>query len=158
MEERNDLVINYLPLAKKTAGAFWALPFEDRYQEACVVLIEAAEKRDPNRPFGPFARKCIRFKLIRESGRETYIDRKYGVVDSDTVEVVSRENHFDRIETRADLKMFLSSLTSKQQMLLKLLASGNGQRTCARVMETSQASVSRMLAEIRELAEGELVA
>jgi RNA polymerase sigma factor (sigma-70 family) len=80
-EERNDLVLQYLPLAKSMAKNARSLPFEDATQEAVMGLIRAAEGYDKGHgtAFSTYAKYWIIDALQRAAIKELPVHVPSGI-------------------------------------------------------------------------------
>ena len=141
MSKLDALVLRYRPLAKKLCATFATLDFDDRYQEACMGLLSAAREWDGVRPFGPFAKAVIVNRLLRLQDREG-IRRKFQRRLNDAKDPV---NYEVRAVSRMSVMAFMSSLTSKERVLVHRLMLGDNQHKAAAYLETSQPTVSRMV-------------
>jgi RNA polymerase sigma-B factor len=82
MQAREELVVRHLPLARKLAGRYARTqePFEDLYQVACLGLVKAIDRFDPNRgvTFASFAVPTILGELkrhFRDKGWSVHLPR-----------------------------------------------------------------------------------
>jgi RNA polymerase sigma-B factor len=81
-QAREELVVRHLPLARKLAGRYARTqePFEDLYQVACLGLVKAIDRFDPDRgvSFASFAVPTILGELkrhFRDKGWSVHLPR-----------------------------------------------------------------------------------
>ena len=154
-EERNDLVISHLPLAKSIAIRYSRtcsfLDFDDFFQEASFALVIAARSyTDIGASFGVFARVVVTNRLnalysrtkkklcfsIERSFPEDYFFSS-DICFNDVADFVALQENF-------------ALLQEDEKSLVKLKMSGLNQAECAVILKMSQAKVSRKLDAIQE--------
>lgn len=145
--DQEERVTAYMPLAKSIARLFYALPYEDRTQEAVLGLVIAAQKYDPERgAFGAFARVVI-------TNRLRMMLRKWDRVDEpiDEEDVPDGRDVYESVISREYLRTRLLLLSREELRLLRLKRKGVSQVEMARALNVSQPTISRSLAHIRRV-------
>jgi len=150
------LIVQYMPLLKKSVAQYHSMGYEDYWQEAVIGLIIAAQKYNPQRGnFGAFAKVVIQNRLRNLYYRDI---RRPLVVDFVAVEAGFEEGDespgFDQsilqdeeegyacAEMVATLNQTLDAYT---QVVVGLSAVGFSQAEIAGLLGVSQATVSRRI-------------
>lgn len=160
-EERDELIEDYIPLAKSICKKYYNLPYEERYSEALYGLVKAARNFDPEKGnFAPYARKVINNQLktysnSRNSREEFCLDFNSLEAMSDDYDAANKKNIkaiYDKEDNykRIDFMSVLSVLTKKEKLLVIYIAKGYSQSECAEQLDISQPTVSRMLDRLKE--------
>jgi len=161
LDEKNRVILNHVQLAKALSMKFSSLPYEDRFQEACLGLVKAYENYEPNKDvsFGSYAKAVIMNQLRQYYNKEkmklTFIihgNQHENSQDKDSVQKSVNCNYYDYVELKEDLKKRFGD--SKIKILIEI-ANGETQQNCSRAFGISQSSVSRIIKQIRETFEGE---
>jgi RNA polymerase sigma-B factor len=129
---REALVERYLPLARHVANRFdgGGRPREDLFQVACIALVKAVDRFDPDRgvAFSSYAVPTMVGALKRHL--------RFGY----------EEPRFARVEQGADLWSLVGALGTQERAVLRLrFELDMTQPEIARALGVSQAHVSRML-------------
>lgn len=151
------MILDHIQLAKTLSKRFQNLPYEDRFQEACLGLVKAYRSFEPkkNVSFGSYAKTVIMNQLKqyykREKMRVLFIIQEKDNGDSNLKKYkqglsdYSIQNYF---ELKQDLEKQFGN--TKVEILIKI-ANGQTQEECSREFGVSQPTISRIIKQIREL-------
>lgn len=156
--ERSQMVLNYVGLAKTLAAKFPNLPYEDRFQESCLGLMKAYHTYDPckNVSFGVYARTVImnQLKLYykKEKARFCVIAQRDGERENEEIleQEPAKHNDYNYIELRESLREHLGDFKTK---VLIEIANGRTQEECSRIFGISQPSISRLISQAQKACE-----
>jgi RNA polymerase sigma factor (sigma-70 family) len=155
----NSQIYQYLPLAKSLASKFNFLPYEDRFQEACLGLVKAYKtyKTAKSTPFGVYAKKVILNQLRNYYNKERDL-AFFFVNDSNNEEheqfverVGNVSQNYSYVEIVESLKSSLGEFKTK---VVLEICNGRSQMECAKLFKISQPSISRILKEAKNFIGG----
>ena len=158
--ERNCMVLDHVQLAKTLSMKFPNLPYEDRFQEACLGLMKAFHSYKPSREvsFGSYAKVVIMNQLRQYYKKEKM--RFYFVIQGDQftevqdINYIRRSpNYYDYIELKEDLRKHFGDF--KVKILIEII-NGKTQEACSQAFGISQPTISRIVKQMREVFGGEL--
>jgi len=152
--EKNRMILDHIKLAKTLSRRFTNLPYEDRFQEACLGLMKASQNYEPDKEvsFGAYAKVVIinqlkqyykkekmRFLLIIQDNQ--FEDDKNEYRDPMSI------SDYNYIELMEDLKKHFGDFKIK---ILIEIVNGKTQEDCSQIFGISQPSVSRIIKQMRE--------
>jgi RNA polymerase sigma factor (sigma-70 family) len=157
-EKSEQLVIDYMPLAKSICKKFPNIDYSERYSIALYNLVLAAESFDYDNynlsRFYSYARTTIvnaLKKYYNKSHREVTID--WSAVESPDDYQPTMLKYLEEVDNNFYNSEFLTScktiLSDKKFKILKMIICDKNQVEIAEEIETSQATVSRRINEIR---------
>jgi len=158
--KENRMILDHLNLAKALSAKFTNLPYEDRFQEACLGLMKASHsyKSDKEVSFGAYAKIVIMNQLKQYYKREKI--RFWFIVQGDQFEEDRNENRilkstcdYNYIELIEDLKKYFGDF--KVKILIEII-NGKTQQDCSQIFGISQSSVSRIIKRMRQTLKEEL--
>ncbi len=125
-------------------GGYWSLDYDDRYQEAMLGLVIAADRFDPDRGyFAPFARSVIRNRLNTMYHKSP---RHEDIAETDRIKSSDEEY----LVMKLDIERVIESLDQNSRLVARLMIRGRKQGEIAEHIGVSQPTVSRMIFRIRE--------
>lgn len=160
MSTKNELIQDYIPLAKSICKRYVGLDYDDRYQQAVLGLTVAAEKFNSDKGnFGSYARVVIKSylnKLYNKEQSNDDIPTDWNNVEDNSDEesnfnaglLQDTEDRYQRFEILESIKQQLSTL-HYDIAYLKVVKQYN-QEECANELGVSQATISRRLEDIKE--------
>ena len=154
---KNRLVLDHIGLAKTLSARFSSLPYEDRFQEACLGLMKAYRSYEPDKgvTFGSYARAVIMNQLKQYYKKEKM--RLLFIVQDDCYEKNQDDGYIrgsiKYTELREDLKKYLGNF--KVRILIEI-SNGKTQQECSQIFGISQPSISRIKNEARRVLESEI--
>lgn len=155
-DEKSRVVLSHVQLAKALSSKFPSLPYEDRFQEACLGLMKAYRSYEPSKSvsFGSYARTVILNQLKqyykKEKMRLLFIiqgDQYEKSQDKDSIQRSVGHNCYDYVELKEDLRRHFGDFKIK---ILIEVANGKTQEACSQAYGISQSSVSRIIKQIRK--------
>ena len=155
--KENQVVLNHLQLAKALSMKFPNLPYEDRFQEACLGLMKAYHSYKPDKDvsFGSYAKAVIMNQLLQYYKKEKM--RLLFIIESDEYDKIqdgscaqSSIDYYGAIELKEDLKKRFGNFKVK---VLVEIVNGKTQKDCSQTFGISQPSVSRIIKRMRETLE-----
>lgn len=159
--EKNRMILDHIKLAKTLSKGFTNLPYEDRFQEACLGLMKASQNYKPNREvsFGAYAKVVIINQLKqyykKEKMRFLLIAQDDGFENDKgkDCDPMSMSN-YNCIELMEDLKKYFGDFKIK---ILIEIVNGKTQEDCSQIFGISQPSISRIVGQMREVIRSELI-
>ena len=148
-KSRDEVIKNYLPLAKSMSKKFSTLSHEDRLQEALLSLIKAYDtfNADIGVSFGLYA------KVVILNGLKSFYNKEISYKNSLSGEQVSEYVISDRSKNKMNFIEFLNDLkqkiTSSDYAIFSHLLGGDTQKECSKFFGISQSSVSRTIGRIK---------
>lgn len=168
--EPSELIEAYKPLACKLASTYYRLEFEDRYQEAMLGLVIAAKTFDEGKgvQFAAYLRRILTNRLTERSYKWkvnsaktfTEVEAKIsGRRGSDARETSIEEliedpkslNPYEAFDFLETVKTVWPLLSEVEQRVVRLRLQGKDQRQIASELDSSQPTIHRILAHVKEV-------
>jgi len=148
-KSRDEVIKDYLPLAKSMSRKFSTLSHEDRLQEALLALIKAYDtfNTDIGVSFGLYAKIVILNGLKRFYNKE--ISYKNGLSGEQVSEYVASDKSKSKMKFIEFLNDLKQKITSSDYAIFSHLLNGDTQKECSRFFGISQPSVSRAICRIK---------
>ena len=150
-----QLILSHIQLAKALSKKFPSLPFEDRFQEACLGLVKASHSYNSHKDvsFGAYA-KAVIINQLRQYYKKEKVRLMFVVQSSESNEVVKSEQCLsdESIQRFFELKRDLERQFGviKIRILMKM-ANGKTQKECSQEFGVSQSTISRVISQARKV-------
>ena len=166
MNEVEQRITSYVPLAKSLAKRYPSLPYDDRLQEALLGLTIAANTFDPEKgKFGPYASTVIRNRLNSMLGIQLNEQRTNPTVPFSSLDRPDSEGSesqfsdsladngpdpFACLDAALTINSMIAELSPLHRSILKLHLAGKQQKEIAKILRPSQPTISRHFNQLKE--------